>query len=86
MRMQRRIAEAEPVMEVINEAVHRGSQDGTIRSNLEPTQAAVTLWGCTHGLIQLAANKSGGVEARYDLDPESLVRDGLDFLGTALKN
>lgn len=86
VRMQRCIAEAERVMEVMTEAVHRGTQDGTIRSSLEPTQTAVTLWGCTHGLIQLAENKSGGLDARYDLVPETLVSGGLDFLGAALEN
>ena len=66
------------------EAIRNGIDDGSIRSNLDPRQTAVTLWGSMHGLIQLATNKAKGLEERYDLDPGSLVDNGLDFIGLAL--
>ncbi len=82
--VRRCLAEADRGMEAMTEAIRRGLDDGSIRAELDPTETAVTLWGCTHGLIQLAANKGAGLEKRYGLDPDALVLDGIDFLGVAL--
>ncbi|MEF8797546.1 MAG: TetR/AcrR family transcriptional regulator [Salinivenus sp.] len=78
------LAEADRVMEAMIDAIQRGIDDGSIRSTLDPTRTALTLWGHTHGLIQLAANKGPGLEQRYGLDAETLVTHGLDFAGVAL--
>ena len=83
-RVRQCLAEADRGLGAMAEAIRNGIDDGSIRSNLDPRQTAVTLWGSTHGLIQLAANKGKGLEERYDLDPGSLVENGLDFLGLAL--
>ena len=83
-RVRRCLAEADRGLQVMSTAIRAGIDDGSIRKDLAPRQTAVTLWGSTHGLIQLAANKGSGLEKRYDLDPGSLVDNGLDFLGRAL--
>ncbi len=83
-RVRRCLAEADRGLQVISTAIRAGIDDGSIRQDLDPRQTAVTLWGATHGLIQLAANKGSGLEKRYNLDPGSLVNNGLDFLGRAL--
>lgn len=83
-RMRQCLAEADRGMAAMTTAIRHGIEDGSIRKDLAPTQTAVTLWGCTHGLLQLAAHKGAGLEQWYDLDPASLVAGGLDFLGLAL--
>lgn len=85
-RMRQCLAEADRVLEVMAEAIQNGIDDGSIRPNLPPMQTAVTLWGCTHGLIQLAANKGTGLEERYQVPPDALVDGGLGFLGVSLAN
>jgi AcrR family transcriptional regulator len=83
-RMQKCLAEADRGLGAMDEAIRNGIDDGSIRSDLDPLQTAITLWGSTHGLIQLAANKGSDFKQRYDLSPEDFVEGGLDFLGIAL--
>lgn len=83
-RMRQCLAESDRALEVMAEAIQNGIDDGSIRADLDPMQTAVTLWGSTHGLIQLAANKGTGLERRHGLSPDSLVNGGLAFLGVAL--
>jgi len=83
-RVQQCLAESDRVMTAMTKAIEQGIEDGSIRSELDPTQTAITLWGCTHGLIQLAANKGRSLERQYGLSPDALFDDGLGFLGVAL--
>lgn len=83
-RMRQCLAEADRALEVMADAIQNGIDDDSIRADLDPMQTAVTLWGCTHGLIQLAANKGTGLEQRYELSSAALVDDGLSFLGVSL--
>ena len=83
-RMRKCLAEADRGLGAMAEAIRNGIDDGSMQADLDPLQTAMTLWGSTHGLIQLAANKGVGLKQRYDLAPESLVDGGLDFLGVAL--
>lgn len=83
-RVRRCLAEADRGLQVMSTALRTGIDDGSIRSDLDPRETAVTLWGTTHGLIQLAATKGSGLEKRYGLDPSSVVDNGLNFLGRAL--
>ncbi len=77
-------AESERIMETMTNAIQEGIEDGSIRPDLDPTQTAITLWGYTHGLIQLIAHKGAGLEQHYGLDAETLVQHGLQFSGVAL--
>jgi len=83
-RVQQCLAESDRVMTAMTKAIEQGIEDGSIRSELDPTQTAITLWGCTHGLIQLAANKGRSLEQEYGLPAGALFDDGLGFLGVAL--
>jgi AcrR family transcriptional regulator len=83
-RVRQCLGESDRVMTAMTKAIRQGIDDGSIRSDLDPTQTAITLWGCTHGLIQLAANKGESLEQQYGLSPEALFGDGLGFLGVAL--
>lgn len=83
-RMRKCLTESDRVLDVMNEAIRHGIEDGTIRPDLDPSQTAVMLWSCTHGLIQMAATKGTDLKQRQDLAPETLVEGGLQFLGVAL--
>lgn len=83
-RMRKCLAEADRGLGAMAEAIRNGIDDGSVRADLDPVQTAITLWGSTHGLIQLAANKGAGLKQRYGLSPEVLVDNGLGFLGIAL--
>ena len=83
-RMRQCLAELDRALDVMAEAIQNGIDDGSIRPGLDPMQTAITLWGSTHGLIQLAAKKGDGLEPRHGLSPNALVNDGLNFLGVAL--
>jgi AcrR family transcriptional regulator len=78
------VAEADRLMHVKTDAIQQGIDDGSIRPNLDPVQTAVTLWGYTHGLIQLAEHKGGQLERRYGMDHDALIQHGLDLAGVAL--
>lgn len=83
-RMRQCLREADRTLEVMAQAIQNGIDDGSIRPDLDPMQTAVTLWGSTHGLIQLAAQKGDGLKQRHGISPEALVNDGLNFFGVGL--
>jgi AcrR family transcriptional regulator len=78
------IALGDRVMEVMTTAIKTGIEDGSIRKGLSPTETAVTLWGFTHGLIQLAVHKKEMLTSRHDIDPDELVQRALDLAGVGL--
>lgn len=78
------LAAGDRVMEVMTGAIRTGIDDGSIRSTLDPTKTAFTLWGFTHGLIQLRANKHSMLHDYHGIDPEQLVDEALDFAGVGL--
>jgi AcrR family transcriptional regulator len=60
------------VHEAILEALAAGMRDGSVRTDLdEPATTAVSLWGFTHGIIQIASTKS------HQLAREGVVVQGL---------
>jgi len=77
-------AEADRIMDAMTGAIQHGIDDGSIRPDLNPSHTAITLWGYTHGLIQLAIHKRTDLERQYGLDAETLVANGLDFAGVGL--
>lgn len=78
------LSASEHVLTIMVNAIQTGIDDGSMRPDLDPLQTALILWGHTHGLIQLASHKSAGMESRYNVAPQDLLRMGLDFEGIAL--
>ena len=72
------------VIQVMTDTVQAGINDGSIRPSLDPMQTAITLWGYTHGLIQLSTHKGPMLDRRHGITPDALVANGLDFAGVAL--
>lgn len=78
------LAAGDRVIQVMTDTVQAGIDDGSIRPSLDPMKTAITLWGYTHGLIQLSAHKGPMLDRRHGITPDALVANGLDFAGVAL--
>lgn len=51
------------VHEVTVEAIVQGMRDGSLRADIEnPMQIAMTMWGFTHGVLQIAQHKGSVIE------------------------
>jgi TetR/AcrR family transcriptional regulator len=68
------------VLAVLVQALLHGQADGSIRKDLAaPTQVAVMLWACTHGLVQVATSKAKEI-ARQGVDVPQLMEGSFDML------
>jgi AcrR family transcriptional regulator len=68
------------VIAVIVEALMQGQADGSIRKDLgNPVQVCVMLWAFTHGLIQIATNKTVEI-ARQGVDIPQLMEGSFSML------
>jgi AcrR family transcriptional regulator len=66
-------AAGDAVIRVIVEVLMRGQSDGTIRKDIgNPVQVCLMLWAFTHGLIQVASNKTVEI-ARQGVDIPTLM-------------
>lgn len=75
----------ERVLGVITDAIEQGFADGSIRSDLgAPMLASIALWGFTHGIIQLAANKGHQIERAGVAIPQ-LIAYSFEFLRRAMR-
>src|SRR5262245_932949 len=73
-------AAGDAVMAVIVEALRQGQADGTIREDIgDPMQVCVMLWAFTHGLIQIATNKSVEI-AHHGVDTPKLMEGSFTML------
>jgi len=73
-------AAGDAVIRVIVEALVKGQSDGTIRKDLgSPVQVCIMLWAFTHGLIQIAANKTVEI-ARQGVDIPQLMEGSFGML------
>jgi len=71
------------VLGLLVQAVVNGIEDGTIRSDLDPMETAVMLWGMTHGIITVAGYKQHGHDRR--MDPDTLMSATMDFISRGLR-
>ncbi len=68
------------VIKVIVQALMQGQADGTIRKDLgSPVQVCIMLWAFTHGLIQIATNKTVEI-ARQGVDVPQLMEGSFAML------
>jgi AcrR family transcriptional regulator len=74
----------ERVLRVIAGALEEGRADGSIRSDIGvPMMTSIALWGFTHGIIQLAANKIEQIERAGVAIPQ-LIGYSFEFLRRAM--
>lgn len=73
------------VMELMADAVQVGMDDGTIRSDVgSPMKTAVTLWGMTHGVLQIAAIKERMLIEQFRLSIDELAGHAIEMAGRAM--
>lgn len=67
------------VHELTVRSLHQGMRDGSLRTDLDdPMLVAMTLWGFTHGIIQIAQTK-GEFLSEAGVAVDALLRHGLDL-------
>jgi AcrR family transcriptional regulator len=72
------------VLRVIAASIEQGFADGSIRSDVgAPMLTSIALWGFSHGIIQLAANKSEEIEHAGVGIPQ-LIGYAFEFLRRAM--
>jgi AcrR family transcriptional regulator len=72
------------VLRVIAASIEQGVADGSIRADLgAPMLISVALWGFSHGIIQLAANKADEIERAGVAIPQ-LMEYSFEFLRRAM--
>ena len=73
-------AAGDAVIAVIVQALVQGQADGSVRKDLgNPVQVCVMLWAFTHGLIQIATNKTVEI-ARQGVDIPQLMEGSFAML------
>ena len=73
------------VHEVIVAALNRGVADGSVRPDIgDPYLTALSLWAFTHGVIQIAATKAGGMR-HEGIAVETFVAHSFDLLVRSLR-
>lgn len=66
-------------------ALLAGQADGSVRSDIgEPLRVAMTLWGFTHGVAQLAMTK-GEIFAHEGIPMNAFISDAIDLATRALQ-
>ncbi len=75
--------ERDKIFSIVASAIKTGIEDGTIRPDLDPMQAAIMLWGQMHGVIQVAVLKN--IQEIYRVDFDLLMRFAFKFVTDALK-
>lgn len=79
------LLEGNKVLEMMAAAIVEGIQDGSIREDIgDPMQTAICLWGCTHGVIQIAARKEEMFKHLFQLSAEELVDQSFNMLERSL--
>jgi hypothetical protein len=65
--------------------VQAGIDDGTIRSDIEPMTAAMTLYGMATGLLQIISMKSQVVLEFHNLKAEELIETLFNLISASLR-
>lgn len=71
--------------EIFVGAIVDGINDGSLRSNLDPSATAFLLWGQTMGVLQLLEVKGDMIENISGKKPEEFLKYSFDFIAEGLK-
>lgn len=79
--------EGRKVLELMAAVIVEGMEDGSIRSDLgNPMSAAVSLWGFTHGMLQVFAKKESMMSSQFNLHMDDLLNHGFEMMNRSLIN
>jgi AcrR family transcriptional regulator len=72
-------------LEILAESLKRGIQDGSVAKSVgDPKFAAFSLYGFTHGLIQVASRRPKMVQGLYRKNPDTAFEEGMRLLNRAI--
>ena len=79
------LLEGNKLLEMMTAVIVEGMQDGSIRQDIgDPLQAAISLWGFTHGVIQIRANKEQMFAHLYQMDSNELMNQAFSMMERSL--
>lgn len=80
------LLEGKTTLETLINAIVTGIKDGSIRSDIDPVKAAITLWGQTTGMVQIATFKEDIVlKPHFSLSAQDVIDYSFDMIYHALK-
>ena len=80
------ILQGDGIFEIMVASVNLGVQDGSIREDLgDPMLTSISLWGFTHGLIQIMAQKSEMLEESHGVPTKDLLEQGFVMMRNMLQ-
>lgn len=77
-------AQGTRTLKVVAETVRTGIQDGSIRNDIDPLQAAIILWGQTTGMIQVLALKEKIFLKVNQFDAQTLIEISFGLISRGL--
>jgi TetR/AcrR family transcriptional regulator len=76
--------EGKTTMQILIDAIKHGINDGSIRSDIDPLKTAITLWGQSTGIIQIAAVKNEMIQHNFQLTDTEIIEYSFDLIGQAI--
>ena len=81
------LVEGKATLEMLINSIIIGIKDGSIRPDIDPVKTALSLWGQTTGMVQIAALKEKIVLLpHFSLNAEELIEYGFELISHSLKN
>ena len=79
------LMEGSKVLGMLAGSIIEGIKDGSIRQDVgDPMQTAISLWGFTHGVIQVAAKKEEMFKHLFQMNTEDLVEQAFSLMERSL--
>jgi AcrR family transcriptional regulator len=78
--------EGKAILEVVIDALVYGINDGSIRPDIDPVKTAITLWGQSTGMIQIAALKNEMLDLGFQIKDAELIEYSFDLIRKSLEN
>ncbi len=72
-------------LEILATAIQQGIEDGSIRSSIDPIKTAVSLWGQTTGIIQIAILKEDILKNSLNLTAKEIIDYSFELTYHSLK-
>lgn len=73
-------------LNILIDAVKQGIADKTLRSDIDPQETAILLWGFSLGVIQLVSLKGAHFRDQHGINLEKLQKTGMDFMVRSINN
>lgn len=76
----------EQVLGYLTDALKKGIEEGSVRSDLNIKNAALALWACIIGVFNTAKKKKHYIENYHNIKPDDLVSEAIDMLIRSIRN